>query len=188
MLLIWSFNCCVPAQRQPKLKTEDTHTHAGASLYLSLTIHGWITPRNHELFNFHLEKLSSRSSYYERICSIGYNSHLNRSLHLLEGIRAGAFNKRLNLSDKWDKCIHDLFLLFAALIPSEGIPPRTCLRNWVILHRSVKLDEGPFGPAGRWFTGEKQLEKYSMKVTEPRPQRQGWRYLESRKGKREGGR
>lgn len=67
---------------------------------LSLTMYAWITPRNHELFNFHLEKLSARSSYYERICSIGYNSHLSGSLHLLEGIRAGAFNKRLNLSDK----------------------------------------------------------------------------------------
>lgn len=67
---------------------------------LSLTMYAWITPRNHELFNFHLEKLSARSSYYERICSIGYNSHLDGSLHLLEGIRAEAFNKRLNLSDK----------------------------------------------------------------------------------------
>lgn len=86
----------VSAQRQLKQKTEETMP----SFYLSLTMHGWITPRNHELFNFHLEKLSSRSSYYERICSNGYNSHLNGSLHLLEGIRAEAFNKRLNLSDK----------------------------------------------------------------------------------------
>lgn len=86
----------VPVQRQLKLKTLETML----PFYLSLTMHGWITPRNHELFNFHLEKLSSRSSYYERICSNGYNSHLNGSLHLLEGIRAEAFNKRLNLSDK----------------------------------------------------------------------------------------
>lgn len=122
-----------------------------ASLLFVLTMHGWITPRNHELFNFHLEKLSSRSSYYERICSIGYNSHLNGSLHLLEGIRTEAFNKRLNLSDKWDKCIHDPFLPFAALIPSEGIPLHTC-GKWDILHHSVTLERGPFRPAGRQFT------------------------------------
>lgn len=52
---------------------------------LSLTMPGWITRRNHELFNFHLEELSRHSSHYERICSIGYNSHLNGSLHLLGG-------------------------------------------------------------------------------------------------------
>ncbi len=91
MLLIQFVVVSVSAQRQRK---------RCFLFYLSLTIHGWITPRNHELFNFHLEKLSPRSSYYERICSIGYNSHLNGSLHLLEGIRAEAFNKRLNLSDK----------------------------------------------------------------------------------------
>lgn len=111
-------------------------------LHLSLTIHGWITPRNHELFNFHLEKLSSHSSYYERICSIGYNSHLDGSLHLLEGIKAEAFNKRLNLSDKWDECIHDLFLLFAALILSEEILSRTCGKS-SILSRSARLERGP---------------------------------------------
>ena len=123
--------------------------------YLSLTMHGWITPRNHELFNFHLEKLSARSSYYERICSIGYNSHLDGSLHLLEGIRAEAFNKRLNLSDKWDKCIHDLFLLFAALIPSEGIPLCVPAEKWDILTpRKKKKRRGPFGAAGRQFTVE----------------------------------
>lgn len=116
-------------------------------LYLSLTIHGWITPRNHELFNFHLEKLSSHSSYYEHICSIGYNSHLNGSLHLLEGIKAEAFNKRLNLSDKWDKCIHDLFLLFAALIPSEGILFRTCWKSGILPH-SVGLERGPLEQQG----------------------------------------
>lgn len=96
MPLIQFIVVSVPAQRQLELKTEQTML----PFYLSFTMHGWITPRNHELFNFHLEKLSSRSSYYERICSIGYNSHLNGSLHLLEGIRAEAFNKRLNLSDK----------------------------------------------------------------------------------------
>lgn len=43
----------------------------------------------------------AHSSYYGRISLIGYNStHLNGSLHLLEGIRAGAFNKCLNLSHK----------------------------------------------------------------------------------------
>lgn len=133
----------VSAQTQVKLKTEETMLPS----HLSLTMRGWITPRNHELFNFHLEKLSARSSYYERICSIGYNSHLDGSLHLLEGIRAEAFNKRLNLSDKWDKCIHDLFLPFAALILSEGIPPplRTC-RTW-----DIPLQKGPFGPAGGQF-------------------------------------
>lgn len=133
----------VSVQRQRKLKTEKTML----PFYLSLTMHGWITLRNHELFNFHLEKLSSRSSYYERICSIGYNSHLNGSLHLLEGIRAEAFNKRLNLSDKWDKCIHDLFLLFTALIPSEGIPLRTCTK-WDILHHSVRLKGSPLDQKG----------------------------------------
>lgn len=147
MLLIQFIVVSISAQRQVRLKTEETTL----SFYLSLTIHGWITPRNHELFNFHLEKLSPRSSYYERICSIGYNSHLNGSLHLLGGIKAEAFNKRLNLSDKWDKCIHDLFLLFAALIPSEGIPFRTC-RKWDLLHHSVTLRKGPFGAAGCQFT------------------------------------
>lgn len=81
---------------QLKLKTQQTTLPSR----LSLTMRGRITPRNHELFNFHLEKLSARSSHYERICSIGYNSHLDGSLHLLEGISAEAFNKRLNLSDK----------------------------------------------------------------------------------------
>lgn len=135
----------VSAQRQLKPKTEETML----SFYLSLTMHGWITPRNHELFNFHLEKLSSRSSYYERICSNGYNSHLNGSLHLLEGIRAEAFNKRLNLSDKWDKYIHDLFLLLTALILSEGVPLYTWNRD--ILHHCVMLEKRPFGAAGCQF-------------------------------------
>lgn len=83
--------CCVSAQRR-----DDEET----TLPFRLSLCAWITPRNHELFNFHLEKLSACSAYYERICSIGYNSHLDGSLHLLEGIRAEAFNKRLNLSDK----------------------------------------------------------------------------------------
>lgn len=147
MPLIQFIVVSVYAQRQLKLNTEEMML----SFYLSLTMHGWITPRNHELFNFHLEKLSSHSSYYERICSIGYNSHLNGSLHLLEGIRAEAFNKRLNLSDKWDKCIHDLFLPFTALIPSEGIPFHTCVK-WDILHHSVMFEKGTFGPAGCQFT------------------------------------
>lgn len=74
--------------------------------------------------------------------SIGYNSHLNGSLHLLEGIRVGALNKRLNLSDKWDKGIHDWFLLFTALIPSQGIPLCTC-RKSAMVH----------GDAGIWGLG-----------------------------------
>lgn len=146
-------------------------------LYLSLTIHGWITPRNHELFNFHLEKLSSHSSYYERICSIGYNSHLNGSLHLLEGIKAEAFNKCLNLSDKWDKCIHDLFLLFTALILSEGIlspVPAESRASCLVLQ---DLKEA-LRSSGEPIHCQKQLGTYLTKVTERHrkwQQRRFWR-------------
>lgn len=89
------------------------------------------------------------------------------SLHLLEGIKAEAFNKRLNLSDKWDKCIHDLF---AALIPSEGSSPHFLYLQNILWHAKT----GPSGAAGCQFTVKSNQERVWRRSQHPARQQERW--------------